>query len=70
MCTIVCNLQRLKNGLEFNGSEGLVSSMNHIPNDVFWPHNCLQGVGMKLFPYFFLDRELLFIELKLGTHTK
>ena len=35
MCTIVCNLQRLKNGLEFNGSEGLVSSMNHIPNDYF-----------------------------------
>ena len=56
-------------------SEGSVSSINPISSisstlaDVFWTRNRLQGVGVKLPPScLFVDRELLFIYLKLGTH--
>ena len=59
-------MQCLKNGLEFNVSEGSVSLINPISTDLFWPRNRWQGVGVK----FFLDRQMLFIGLKLGTHAK
>ena len=71
MCKIICKMQCLKNDLKFNVTEDSVSSINHIPTDVFLPRNHLQRAGVKLLPpYFFLDRELPFIDLKLGTHTK
>ena len=41
-------MQSLKNGLQFNVSEGSVSSINPIPTDLFWPCNRLQRVGVKL----------------------
>ena len=41
-------MQSLKNGLQFNVSEGPVSSINPIPTDLFWPCSRLQRVGVKL----------------------
>ena len=36
-----------------------------------WVYNCLQRVGVKFPSYFFLDIDyFLFIDLKLGRHTK
>ena len=59
------------NGLSFNVSEGSVSSMNPTLTNVFWPPNCWRRVELELPPsHFFLDRELLFIDMKVGTHTK
>ena len=61
----------LKKCLQFNVSDGSVSSINPISTDVFWPRNHRRGAGVKLCPpYFFLDRELLLIDLKPGTNTK
>ena len=57
--------------LQFNVSEVSVSSIDFIPTDEFWACYHLRSVGVKLSPsYFFLDSELLFIDLKLGTHIK
>ena len=39
-CETVCKMQGLKNSLQFNVSEGTVSSINYIPIDVFLPCNC------------------------------
>ena len=62
-------MQCLKKHLWFNVSEGSLSSINFTLTDVFWPHNRWRRVGVKLHPsYFFLDRELLFIDLKLCIH--
>ena len=62
-------MQCLKKHLWFNVSEGSLSSINLTLADVFWPHNRWRSVGVKLHPsYFFLDRELLFIDLKLCIH--
>ena len=69
MCKIVCKVQRLKNGLQFNVSKGSVSSINPKPTDVLRP--CKRGMGVKLSPScYFLDRELLFIDFKLSIYTK
>ena len=37
-------MQCLKNGLQFNVSQGLVSSIDLIPIDVVWPGNQWWGV--------------------------
>ena len=60
-------MQCLKNHLQ---SKASVSSINPISTDVFPTRNRLQEMGVKLSPYFFLGRELLFIDLKLGTQIK
>ena len=61
-------MQCLKNGWQFNASE---VQLTQFPSTHFDLVIIYGGVGMKLFPsYFFLDRELLFIDLKRGTHTK
>ena len=45
--------------------------INPIPTDVFGLRNLLLGLAVKLSSSFlFLGTELLFIDLKLGTHTK
>ena len=57
--------------MQFNVLEGSVSLIGRIPTHLFWPHNSRQGVGLKLpASYYFMDRELLFIEMKLETQTQ
>ena len=68
---IVGKIQCLKNCLQLNISEGSVSSIYHLSSKLFWLCDPWRGMGVKFPPsYFFLDRELLFIDLKVGTHTK
>ena len=53
-------MQRLK---------GSGSSINPMPTDVLRP--CKRGVGVRLSPsYYFLDKELLFIDFRLSIYTK
>ena len=67
---IVCKMQCLKNDLYFNVSDGSVSSINPVPTNIFWGCNCWCGGGSDITTIILLDRELLFNDLKLGTHTK
>ena len=60
-------MQSLKNGLK----NSMYQKTHLIQLTLFPPRNRLRGVGVKLSPScFFLDKKLLFIDLKLGTHTK
>ena len=64
-------MQSIKSGLKFSVTEASVSSINPNLTDVFGPRSRFRWVGVKLSESnFFLNKELLLIDLKLGTHTK
>ena len=54
---------------KFNVTEGSISSDNPVPMDVFLSL-LIRGVSETTWLYFFMDKELLYIDLKLGTQTK